>query len=96
MTEQVEVKEGVFYFDIDYTSYKAIISFDEDGIDYKLEILTDFSDYNQWGIKIKSGYVLSGDDLPYEVRLFFKKDKSVTIITEKWYTAVRNEILKRL
>lgn len=94
VTEQVEVKEGVFYFNIDYISYKAIISFDEDAIDYKLEILTDFSD--NFRIRRKEDYVFLGDDLPYEIKLFIREDKSVEIITEEWYNIVRKEILKRL
>lgn len=90
----VEVKEGVFYFYIDFISYKVIISFDEDAIDYKLEILTYC--YEEWGIKVKSDYIFSVDDLPYEVKLFIWEDKSVKTITEEYYNEVRNEILKRL
>jgi len=94
VTEQVEVKEGVFYFNIDYNYYKVVISFIDDAIYYKLEILTDF--YEELGIKVESNYALFGDDLPYEVKLFILEDKSVKTITEEWYTTVRNEILKRL
>jgi len=94
VTEEIEVKAGIYYFDIQLRSYKMIIEeTDEDGYTkYKMETLNNFG--NNYSIKIYEDECTS-ENPPYEFKQFYLGEAGRKIEKEE-FDKERQEILKRI
>lgn len=82
VTEQIELKEGVYLFDRE-RMYKFTIKFNIHGwIHYTKEVLTHYN--NQFGISFYEDDEFRGDDLPYELLEFLRDGKGESVTEETW------------
>jgi hypothetical protein len=93
--EQVEVKEGTYYFEDDkLVVYKFSFTEDEHTyFDYKFEEVKNFS--NIYSITFKEDWSDGISDLPYKVEQFLLK-KEGKEITEQEFNSEKEEVINRL
>lgn len=94
VTEEIEVKEGTYYFDIQSRCYKITIEeTDKDGYTkYKMETLNNFG--NIYSIRIYDDECTS-EDVPYEFKQFYLGDAGRKIEKEE-FDLEKQDILNKL
>lgn len=90
VTEEVEVLDGVYYFESDLTSNRIKIEDEE----FTMETLLNFA--SPLGIKVIEDYIAEdGFNLPYVFKQFILGESGKRIEKKEYYKE-REEVLKRL